>query len=821
MLEVGIWSFMINDLKFAIRMLVKAPGFTIIAVLTLALGIGANSAIFSVVDTVLLRPLPFPQPEQLVMHWNTIARRAGEPNPHSYPDYVDYREANQSFRAMAAFDRTTAVLRTGNDSQLLQGLAASAEIFPVLEVSPFLGRAYTRAEDAAAASRVVVIGHDLWQRAFGADPQIVGQQIKLSTDQYTVLGVLPRDWKFPVQGNDVEFLIPLARYISPEAFLQRRGAHYLSVIARLKDGVSIRQAQAEMETIAARLARQYPVSNAGYQAKVISLRDEIVGDVRPALLTLLCAVALVLLIACANLANLTLVRGAARMREIGIRLALGASRARIVRQLLAESLLLSVLGAAAGLLLSWWGIDLLVAAQPGDLPRVGEVQINAGVGAFTFGLAILSTFAFGLIPALQVSRSNVQDALQEGAKGSAGGVHARRLRDSLVVGQVALSLLLLMSAGLLIQSFWNLRATDPGFEADRVHTVRLHLPKAGYPEVGAAIQFWEKLLPALAALPGIEAASAAAPIPFGGGVWQRNFSIVGRPPAPPGDEPAAERLNVDGHYFATMKTPLRAGRTFSNRDGQEARLVVMINETFARNFFPKVNPIGQSLIMGTDPADAQPPREIVGVVGDTRHNALGEPPVPEMYLPFQQQEGEPRTLDLVVRTSAPSLAGLDLMVRNAVHAIDRELYVREVKPLSRMLSASLARPRFNMFLLGVFAAVAMILAAIGIYGVIAYSVTQRTREIGIRMALGAQRRQMLGMVLRQSLVVVLIGFGVGLLAAFAATRLLASLLFGVGANDVWTYATVVLLLSAAALLASYIPARRAMKVDPMVALRYE
>jgi putative ABC transport system permease protein len=462
---------------------------------------------------------------------------------------------------------------------------------------------------------------------------------------------------------------------------------------------------------------------------------------------------------------------------------------------------------------------LLAALQPGDLPRVGELGINPTVCAFTVALAILSTFLFGLAPALQLSQGSVNDALEQGSQRSVGGVHSRRLSNAFIVAQVAISLLLLASAGLLIKSFWNLRRTNPGFDASRVHTVGISIPATRYQEAEEAVQFWKKLLPALAALPGVESASAAFPIPFGGGLWIRNFAIFGQPTPSVGNEVAAEIMHVDSNYFATMNIPVRGGRPFSDRDNANARPVIMINESFARAFFPGVNPIGQQLVVG--PEVPRPPREIVGLVADTRHNTLGAPPAPEMYLPFQQPDSTRHYLDLVIRTSATSLAGFNTMVRKAVHAIDPELYVPDTKPMSQMLSASLAGPRFNMILLGVFAAVAMILAAIGIYGLIAYSVSQRTREIGIRMALGAQRGDMLTMVLRQSLTVVGIGLGIGLIAALAATRMLSSLLYGVGANDLLTYAAVVLLLGTAALLASYIPARRAMRVDPMVALRHE
>jgi putative ABC transport system permease protein len=546
--------------------------------------------------------------------------------------------------------------------------------------------------------------------------------------------------------------------------------------------------------------------------------DDIVGDVRPALLILLGAVALVLLIACANVANLLLARAAARSREIGIRTALGASRTAIVRQLLAESFLLALLGGAGGLLLAWWGVDVLGALGPRDVPRIADIHVNTTVCLFTFGLAIISTLAFGLVPALQVSRPNVSASLQQGSKGSTGGLHGTRVRAFLVVSQVALSLLLLAGAGLLIKSFFNLRATNPGFDPSRLLVLEQIIPRVKYSEPDQQRRFYDQLLPKLAAIPGVEAIGGGNPLPFSGNDSGSAFYIVGQPPIARGNRPDASHLSVTPGYFDAMRIPLRDGRDFDQRDTEKSTPVVMVNETFARRFLPNVNPIGQHVVLDRGDQD-EVTMEVVGVVGDTKHEELGEVPRPEFYQPFLQYPN--RRLWITLRTASANLAGVDTAVRRAIQSIDPEVFIQELKPMTSMLALRLAQPRFNMMLLGIFAAVAMLLAAVGIYGVIAYSVAQRTREIGIRMALGAQRGDMLGMVLRQSLTVVVIGLAIGLVAAFAATRLLASLLYGVGANDILTYATVVLLLSAAALLASYIPARRAMNVDPMIALRYE
>ena len=804
---------MINDFKYALRMLIKAPAFTIIAVLTIALGIGANSAIFSVVDTVLLRPLPFSNPDQLVMIWGTFTNEPNSKGTTSFPDFVDYRGQSQSFTAMAAYTRARRVLAGAGEAQEIDGVATSSDFFNVLGVPPMLGRGFT-AEEVKVAPDVVVISHGLWQRAFAGDPKIIGQQVVLALRPCTVLGVMPPGWKFPVEAEKSDFIVPLD-LATPK--VSERGWHFLRLIGRLKPGLTAAAAEAEIKPIAARLRQQYPSTNSGRDVGLFPLRNEVVGDARPALLILLGAVALVLLIACANVANLLLARAAARSREIGIRTALGASRGRIVRQLLAESFLLALLGGAAGLLLAWWGVDALRALGPRDVPRLGEVEINAGVCAFTFGLAILSTLAFGLVPALQVSRPNVNEVLQAGSKGSTGALHGTRARSLLIISQVSLSLLLLSGAGLLIQSFFNLRATDPGFEAARLLTLEQVLSRATYSKPEAQRRFFEQLLPKLAALPGLETVGAVNPLPFSGNDSYSSFRIASEPERGPGTHPDASHLVVTPGYFRSMKIPLRAGRGFDQRDNESALEVALVNETFVRRFLPKKNPLGERILF--DQEEGARPLEIVGVVGDAKQTDLGAETEPEFYRPFAQAPGG--RLWLTLRTATENLSGLQAAIRRIVHEQDADVFVNTVQPMEFLLGKTLTRPRFNMMLLGIFAAVAMTLAAIGIYGVIAYSVAQRTREIGIRMALGAQRTQMLGLVLRQTLTVVVIGIVIGLLAAFAATRLLASLLYGVGANDLLTYATVVFLLGAAASLASYIPARRAMKVDPMVALRYE
>jgi len=810
---------MLTDLKYAFRKLIKAPVFTVIAILTLALGIGANSAIFSVIDTVLLRPLPFKNPDEIVNIWGRYANDTGSVrgNVHSFADYVDLRDQSQTIAAMTAYTRTGATLTYGEDGKSLEGIAITPEVFDVLGVPPILGRAFTKEDAKNDANRVVVLTYPFWKSTFAGDAKIIGQQITLSGRPHTVIGVMPPGWKFPIEDEHIEYALPL-EYFGPQV-LGNRGSHFLTVVGRLKPGVGTKTAEAELTSIAARLSKQYPDTNMNFTGTaVVKLHTDIVGDVRPALMVLLGAVALVLLIACANVANLLLARAASRSREIAIRTALGASRVLVVRQLLCESLVLALFGGGAGLLLAWWGVDLLGAAGPQGLPHLGQIKVNVTVCLFTFVLAIGSTLLFGLFPALQVSRPAVNESLQQGAKGSTGGLHTNRLRAFLVVSQVSLSLLLLAGAGLLIKSFFNLRATNPGFDPVRVMTMTLNLSRIRYPDADQQTRAYDTIVEKLAAIPGVESAGGVNPIPLGDNQRSSSFMPSGAAPLPRGNHPGASYLLVKPDYFKTMKIPVLQGRAITPADTKASPPVIMINEAFAQKHFAGKNPIGQQ-VMVDQPENKFDTREVIGVVANTRHDSLAQPQGPEMYVPFAQDPG--RSLDIVLRVSSTNLVGLNSDVKRAIHEIDKDIYVPVLTPMTRFVDTHLAQPKFNMMLLAVFAAVAMVLAAIGIYGVIAYSVTQRTREIGIRMALGARRTQMLSMVLRQSMTLVVIGLVIGFIVALAATRVMATLLYGVSANDISIYALVITLLGGAALLASYVPARRAMKVDPMVALRYE
>ncbi len=810
---------MLADLKYATRMLLKNPMFSVVALATLALGIGANSAIFSVVDAILLRPLPFPDHNRIVMIWGDYTNDSKPTrNVHSFPDFVDLRDQSQSFSGMAAYTRTAGALAVAEDAQYVEGNAITPEVFDVLGVQPFLGRAFTQEDAKDQGERVLVLTYPFWKRAFGGDPAVVGKEVTLSARTYRVIGVMPTGWKFPIEDAHIDYLLPL-QYVVPSTALANRGSHFLSVVGHLKPGSIPRQAQAELSAIAGRLSKQYPDSNMNFvSVHLVTLHSDAVGDVRAGLFILLGAVILVLLIACANVANLLLARAASRTREIAIRTALGAARSRIIRQLLCESVVLAFLGGFIGLMLAAWCLDLLGSAGLQGLPHIAQVKINPQVCLFTFVIAAGSTILFGLIPALQISRPSVTESLQQGSKGSTGGLHTNKVRSFLVVSQVSLSLLLLLGAGLLIKSFFNLQAINPGFDPERLMTMELTLPRARYPDELQQVRTLDSIMQKIAAIHGIEAIGGANPLPLGGNSTGRSFMVSGAAPLPRGNHPGASFLIVKPDYFQAMRIPVLRGRAFNKSDTKESPLVVMINDSFARTHFAGRDPIGQQVLI--DQAEGKVSScEVIGVVGDSRQDSLANPAEPEMYVPLEQEPA--RSLGIVMRVASTGLIGLQTEVKRAIHEIDRELFVPTIEPMQTFVSSQLAQPRFNMLLLTVFAGVAMILAAIGIYGVIAYNVTQRTREIGIRMALGAQRTDMLQMILRQSMTLVAIGFVVGFLVSLASMRVLTTLLYGVTTTDVSTYAFVVVLLGGAALCASYFPARRAMKVDPMVALRYE
>jgi putative ABC transport system permease protein len=799
-------------------MLLKKPGFTVVAVLALALGIGANTAIFSVVNAVLLRPLPFADPEQLVIVWMDNRQQGVKEDIHSYPNFVDYREQNKVFENLAAYRNASLNLTGTGEPERVLGAASTASFFEVMRVAPAIGRAFSAEEDQPGHDSVMLISYSLWQRRFGADKNIIGKSVALSGATRTVIGVMPPDFRFP--AKETEFWIPLA---PPPQVKDQRQAFWLNVIGRLKPGVTLEQARVEMATIAKRLEQQYPDANSNFGTNLVPLREQTVGPVRPALLILLGAVAFVLLIACANVANLLLGRAAAREREFAIRMAMGAGRRRIVRQLLVESLLLAGMGAVLGILLAVWGLDALKMMMPSDMPRLDQIGVDARVLSFTILISCLTALLFGLAPALQASQPDLNETLKEGGgKGATKGVRSRQMRRLLVVSEVALALVLLVGAGLLLKSFSRLRDFDLGFRPEGLLTAKIQLPGLRYREENQLRVFHRQLMERLAHTPGVESAGAITSVFLSKTPNSTYFSIEGRPDFLPGQRVEVPVDSISANYFQVMGTPIIKGRAFSEQDTENTPRAVIINETMARRFFSDVDPIGQRIKYGASnsPEDESPWRTIVGVVADTRRTGFESEVRPETYLPMAQEP--PGRLTLVVRAAGNAdPAGLAAPVRSAVQAIDPEQPVYDIKTMSQWVSEIIAQRRLNMILLGTFALVALLLAAVGIYGVMSYAVTQRTHEIGIRMALGAQRRDVLKMILGQGMALTLIGIGIGLVGAFALTRLMTSLLFGVSAVDPLTFVAVSALLTLVSLLACFIPARRAMKVDPMVALRYE
>ncbi len=804
-----------QDLRYSLRTLVKNPGFTAVAVIALALGIGANSAIFSVVNTVLLRPLPYKDPERLVMVWEDDTKGGYPRDTPAAANYVDWRDQNQVFEGMAAMADADFNLTGTGDPERLEGKLVSASFFPLLGVEPQLGRVFLPEEDRPGANNVVLLSHGLWQRRFGSDPNVIGKPVTLNGGTGTVVGVMPPQFQHP--GEKAELWVPIGFTPEQEA---SRGRHYLKVLARMKPGVTLGQAQAEMNTIAARLQQQYPDQNKDLGATVNSLHEYVAGDIRPALLVLLGAVGFVLLVACANVANLLLARAAARQKEIAIRVALGASRFRLVRQFLTESILLAALGGGVGLLLSLWGVGLLQAFIPQSISQVKSVAIDGKVLVFTLLVSLLTGLIFGLAPATQASNFNLNETLKEGGRDSAAGSRGNRIRGLLVVAEVAVSLLLLIGAGLLINSFLRLRSVDPGFRTDNLLTMEVVLPGTKYSDPARRAAFYTDLLRRVEALPGVKSAAVTTNLPLYPQGNSISFSIEGRPDPATGRKPTVVTRVISPQYFSTMGIQFLQGRQLSEQDKADSPAVAVISETFARRFWPNEDPLGKRITPGR--ADSTDPDDwitIVGVAKDVRQFELDAEPKPQMYLSYEQA-GFFEPNDLVVSTSVEPLS-LAPAVRKAVWEVDKDQPVSNVKTMEDILSGSIARQRFSMLLLGIFAGLALVLAAVGIYGVVSYSVAQRTREIGLRMALGAQAADVVKMVVGQGLKLVLIGVAFGLAAAFVLTRVMSSLLFGVSATDPLTFIIISLVLVGVALVASFIPARSATKVDPMIALRAE
>jgi putative ABC transport system permease protein len=801
-----------QDLKYGMRVLRKSPGFAAAAILVLALGIGANTAIFSVVNAVLLRPLPLPEPERLMLVWHV-------PPAKSFPgvtrfsvspaNYLDWQKQNHVFEKMTALTQPAMNLTGGARPESLTAGSATADFFAVMKAAPMLGRTFAAEEDQPGHDKVVVLGNAFWQSHFGSNLNALGQKLTLDGDAYTVIGVMPRTFDFPPKA---QVWVPLAWTDKDRAV---RGNHNYIVAARLKPGVDVKQAQAEMDTISSRLQQQYPVDDAGWGAVVAPLRDELVGDVRPALLVLLGAVAFVLLIACANVANLTLAKTWGRRKEIAIRTVLGASRGRVLWQVLSETMLLSLAGGLLGVFLARVIVSLIVANFSDELPRFAEIGVDGWMLAFTLVISIFTGVVAGLAPAWRLTKTNLNEAMKQGLGKTDSDSGGNRTRSVLVVSEVALSLVLLIGAGLMIRSLWKLRSVNPGFDSQNVLTMTLALPEAKYKEAYQQAGFYKQVLERVRVLPGVESAGAISSLPLTGGSTQP-FSIEGQPVLPMADQPEVAVREMTAGYLGSMHVPLLRGREISDADTAERPAVVLVSESFAKRFWPHENPLGKHLMLTFFPGIA---REVVGVVGDVKQHGLDMDMGHETIYNAAAQIDETR-MQLVVRTSAPP-SSLVSGVTTAVHQVDPDEPVLKVETMEDVVDASLFQQRFSMLLLGAFAGLALLLAAVGIYSVLAFAVGRRVREIGIRMALGAQIGDVLRMVLYDGMRPTLIGVAIGLAGALALGRVVSNLIYGVSATDPATFAAGAGLLAAVALFASVIPAIRATKVEPMKALRDE
>jgi putative ABC transport system permease protein len=795
---------LLKDIRYGIRSLIKRPAFALIAIVTLALGIGANTAIFSVINAVLLRPLNYDQPDRLV------TLRANQ----SAPDLSDVVAATHTFSQMGGEVLSPLAYTAGAEPVQIQVGQVSGGYFETLGVKAARGRFITPDDDHDGGPFVVVLSHRLWQRQFNGDPAIVGKTIPLSGNVYTVIGVMPEGFKSPRENS--EAWTPV--HISNPVAANFRGVHFLRTYARLAPGVTLSQASAEMRLIDQQLATQYPADNKNRSTLLIPLQERIVGESRPALLILFAAVSLVLLIACANFANLLLTRAAERGREIVIRTALGAGRFRIIRQLLTESILISVAGGAAGLVIAWWGTSLLIALKPENLPRVQEINVDLRVFAFTLGVSILTGLIFGLLPSWTASRLALGNGLKEGGRSATAGRAQQGVRSALVAGELAIALVLLVGAGLLVKTFWKLRNVEPGFNPDHLLTMRVELPESRYKEVDPQTRFRTQALANINTLPGVQAAMISE-LPLSGDSLNHDFAIEGRPPVPPGDEPSLETRSVLGDYFHVMQIPLLRGRDFGPQDlDNQAPLVGIANEELVRQYFPDENPLGKRVRWVRNPQIEW--IEIVGVVGNVKHFGLDLPEQPALYSPYTQINSWKRWMSFAVRTQGDT-AALEQAVKGQIWKVDSQLPITRVQTMNEVAAGSFAARRFNMLLLTLFAALALVLSAVGVYGVMSYAVMQRTHEIGIRMALGAQMSSVIALIMKSGLLIASVGVVIGLAGAFVLTRLMRSLLFAVAATDKVTFASVSICLLVIALLACYIPARRATKVDPLEALRYE
>jgi putative ABC transport system permease protein len=800
----GFMEMLLQDLRYGARMLLKQPGFTVVAVITLALGIGANTAIFSVVNAVLLRPLPFAEPERLVMVWlKGSAEKGGDRISLPVADLLDWRAQNRSFEGVSAFQPISYNYIGGESPERVRAAGVTANFFTTLGAQPALGRTFQSDEERPGAQRVVVIGQQFWRKHFAADLQVIGRSINLSGANFTIIGVMPEAFDYPAREVGLWTAMQLQ---TPN----RRGPFFLRGVARLKPGVTLPQARAEMNSMKSSFADEK------FDFNVLPINEFIVGEVKPALLMLLAAVTLVLLIAAANVANLLLARAASREKEIAIRAALGASRWRVIRQLLTESLLLVLIGGGLGLSLAWLGVDMLLKLAPEDLPRLPQIGIDGRVFGWTTLVSLLTGLVFGMAPALQSARLSLNETLKEGGRSATDGAGKRRWRNLLVISELAMAVMLLIGAGLLLNSFWRLQRVDPGVDPRQILTLQIPLQGPRYAQAQQVNAFYDQLIERVKTLPGVRAAAVSNILLPDEQPWSDDFTIEGRPVDPHNDL-VANDLRVSPEYFQALGARLLRGRYFSSTDSGNAPRVMVINDTLARRHFPREDPIGKRINKGTKSEPSW--WQIIGVVGDIKDNGLGEEALPAFYQPISQNPWWGAFL--IVKTETPDPLGLTAAVRDEIRSLDREMPVAQVRTLEQRLSASVAQPRFRATLIAVFAALALILASVGIYGVISYSVTQRAHEVGIRVALGARSRDVLALVVKQGMTLTLIGLGIGLSASIALTRLMKTLLFGVSATDPLTFIVISLLLMAVALLACWIPARRATKVDPLLALRCE
>jgi putative ABC transport system permease protein len=810
----------LQDARYGARMLFKNPGFTITAILTLALGIGANTAIFSVVNAVLLRPLPYVEPQRLVSIYETNKQKAELRSAFSYPDFFDLRSQNSSFEQIASYYESSVTL-SGIETPLnLQAIVTSADLFTVLKANPLLGRGFTADEEKPGGTFAAVISYTLWQKQFGADPNIIGRSLKLNDRLYNIIGVMPAGFQYPIAADPADLWITLAvdaiRTPDDAPVTENRGSHHFQVIGRLKPGVPIEQANADVETIAAKLEQQYPKENTYRGMKVYPFHEDLVSDYGSALWIILGAVGCVLLIACANVANLLLARATVRHREIAIRAALGASRWQIIRQLLTESILLSFGGGVLGLLLAWWGTEALIHLIPDDLPRLSEINLDWWVLGFTFAISFITGILFGLAPALQAAKIELTEAMKESARTGVSR-HRARLRNILVIAEVAIAIVLLVGAGLLLQSYSKLQKVNLGFDPNNVVTASVELPDARYPKPEQIAQFYQQLLERVQATPGVTNASAIMPQPLSGNVFRTSVEFEGRT-YPQGETPRTMfRANLL-NYFDTMKVQMVSGRDFTKQDTDKSQLVCVVNEAFVKAYFPDENPIGKRVKPGISVTKETPWREIVGVVQNVKHLTLQRDFDPELYVPHSQVPFN--SMGLVIRTDGDPKA-MAKIIQSEVNALDKDVPVFNVKTMNQYLGSAIAQPRFNALLIGMFGLLALTLTAIGLYGVIAYSVAQRTQEIGIRMALGAQTTDVLKMVIRQGLILTCIGLAAGVAGAFYLTKLIATMLYNVSPTDRMTFIYAAAILLGVALIASFVPARRASRVNPVIALRDE